>query len=97
MRELIYLILKQAQEKQVFNCQESPKHYRDKTNLFIPATSMFDFVAVLADIMAAFHIVFYQSAEDAVFQAHGVEQAIIIGFFTHFLVATIIEADGGTS
>ena len=41
--------------------------------VLIPATSMVDFVTVPADLMAAFQIVPYQSAEDAVFKALGVE------------------------
>ena len=41
--------------------------------VLIPATSMADFVTVPADLMAAFQIIPYQSAEDAVFKALGVE------------------------
>ena len=41
--------------------------------VLIPATSMVDFVTVPADLMAAFQIIPYQSAEDAVFKALGVE------------------------
>lgn len=41
--------------------------------VLIPATSMIDFVTVPADLMAAFQIIPYQSAEDAVFKALGVE------------------------
>ena len=41
--------------------------------VLIPATSMVDFVTVPADLMSAFQIIPYQSAEDAVFKALGVE------------------------
>ncbi len=41
--------------------------------VLIPATSMVDFVTVPADLMAAFQIIPYQSAEDAVFKVLGVE------------------------
>ena len=41
--------------------------------VLIPATSMMDFVTVPADLMAAFQIIPYQSAEDAVYKALGVE------------------------
>ncbi len=41
--------------------------------VLIPATSMVDFITVPADLMAAFQIIPYQSAEDAVFKALGVE------------------------
>ena len=41
--------------------------------VLIPATSMVDFVTVPPDLMAAFQIIPYQSAEDAVFKALGVE------------------------
>ena len=41
--------------------------------VLIPATSMADFVTVPADLMAAFQIIPYQSAEDAVFKALGVD------------------------
>ena len=41
--------------------------------VLIPATSMIDFATVPADLMAAFQIIPYQSAEDAVFKALGVE------------------------
>ncbi len=41
--------------------------------VLIPAVSMVDFVTVPADLMAAFQIIPYQSAEDAVFKALGVE------------------------
>jgi len=41
--------------------------------VLIPATSMVDFATVSADLMAAFQIIPYQSAEDAVFKALGVE------------------------
>ncbi len=41
--------------------------------VLIPATSMIDFMTVPADLMASFQIIPYQSAEDAVFKALGVE------------------------
>lgn len=41
--------------------------------VLIPATSMVDFVTVPADLMAAFQIIPYSSAEDAVFKALGVD------------------------
>ena len=41
--------------------------------VLIPAISMADFVTVPADLMASFQIIPYQSAEDAVFKALGVE------------------------
>ena len=41
--------------------------------VLIPATSMVDFATVPADLMAAFQIIPYQSAEDAVYKALGVE------------------------
>ncbi|WP_196602179.1 protease Lon-related BREX system protein BrxL [Pectinatus frisingensis] len=41
--------------------------------VLIPATSMVDFAAVPADLMSAFQLIPYQSAEDAVFKALGVE------------------------
>lgn len=41
--------------------------------VLIPATSMVDFATVPSDLMSAFQIIPYQSAEDAVFKALGVE------------------------
>jgi len=41
--------------------------------VLIPATSMIDFAAVPPDLMSAFQLIPYQSAEDAVFKALGVE------------------------
>lgn len=41
--------------------------------VLIPATSMVDFVTVPPDLMSAFQLIPYQSAEDAVFKALGVE------------------------
>ena len=41
--------------------------------VLIPATSMTDFVTVPPDLMSAFQLIPYQSAEDAVFKALGVE------------------------
>ncbi len=41
--------------------------------VLIPATSMVDFVTVPSDLMSAFQLIPYQSAEDAVFKALGVE------------------------
>lgn len=41
--------------------------------VLIPATSMVDFASIPADLMSAFQIIPYQSAEDAVFKALGVE------------------------
>jgi len=41
--------------------------------VLIPATSMVDFATVPADLMAVFQLIPYQSAEDAVFKALGVE------------------------
>lgn len=41
--------------------------------VLIPATSMLDFVTVPPDLMSAFQLIPYQSAEDAVFKALGVE------------------------
>lgn len=41
--------------------------------VLIPATSMVDFAAVPPDLMSAFQLIPYQSAEDAVFKALGVE------------------------
>ena len=41
--------------------------------VLIPATSMVDFATVPPDLMAAFQLIPYQSAEDAVFKALGVE------------------------
>lgn len=41
--------------------------------VLLPATSMTDFIAVPSDLMSAFQLIPYQSAEDAVFKALGVE------------------------
>lgn len=41
--------------------------------VLIPATSMVDFATVPPDLMSAFQLISYQSAEDAVFKALGVE------------------------
>ena len=41
--------------------------------VLIPATSMVDFATVTPDLMSAFQLIPYQSAEDAVFKALGVE------------------------
>jgi ATP-dependent Lon protease len=41
--------------------------------VLIPAISMMDFASVPADLMSAFQLIPYQSAEDAVFKALGVE------------------------
>ena len=41
--------------------------------VLLPATSMVDFVTVPPDLMSAFQLIPYQSAEDAVFKALGVE------------------------
>ena len=41
--------------------------------VLIPATSMVDFATVPPDLMSAFQLIPYQSAEDAVFKALGVE------------------------
>lgn len=41
--------------------------------VLIPATSMVDFASVPPDLMSAFQLIPYQSAEDAVFKALGVE------------------------
>jgi ATP-dependent Lon protease len=41
--------------------------------VLIPATSMVDFATVPVELMSAFQIIPYQSAEDAVFKALGVE------------------------
>ena len=41
--------------------------------VLIPAISMIDFATVPADLMGAFQLIPYQSAEDAVFKALGVE------------------------
>ena len=41
--------------------------------VLIPATSMVDFATVPADLMSAFQLIPYTSAEDAVFKALGVE------------------------
>ena len=42
--------------------------------VLLPATSMVDFSTVPPDLMSAFQLIPYQSAEDAVFKALGVEQ-----------------------
>lgn len=41
--------------------------------VLIPSTSFVDFTSVPADLMSAFQLIPYQSAEDAVFKALGVE------------------------
>lgn len=41
--------------------------------VLIPAKSMVDFASVPADLMSAFQLIPYTSAEDAVFKALGVE------------------------
>lgn len=41
--------------------------------VLLPATSMVDFATVPPDLMSAFQLIPYQSAEDAVFKALGVE------------------------
>ena len=41
--------------------------------VLIPAISMIDFATVPPDLMSAFQIIPYQSAEDAVYKALGVE------------------------
>ena len=41
--------------------------------VLIPSTSFVDFVTVPPDLMSAFQLIPYQSAEDAVFKALGVE------------------------
>ena len=41
--------------------------------VLIPATSMIDFATVPPDLMSAFQLIPYQSAEDAIFKALGVE------------------------
>ena len=41
--------------------------------VLLPAVSMIDFATVPADLMSAFQLIPYQSAEDAVFKALGVE------------------------
>lgn len=41
--------------------------------VLIPATSMVDFATVPVELMSAFQLIPYQSAEDAVFKALGVE------------------------
>jgi ATP-dependent Lon protease len=41
--------------------------------VLIPAISMMDFASVTADLMSAFQLIPYQSAEYAVFKALGVE------------------------
>ena len=39
--------------------------------VLIPSTSFVDFASVPADLMSAFQLIPYQSAEDAVFKAWG--------------------------
>ena len=41
--------------------------------VLIPSTAFVDFASVPADLMSAFQLIPYQSAEDAVFKALGVE------------------------
>ena len=41
--------------------------------VLIPSTSFVDFASVPADLMSAFQLIPYQSAEDAVYKAFGVE------------------------
>ena len=41
--------------------------------VLIPSTSFVDFASVPAELMSAFQLIPYQSAEDAVFKALGVE------------------------
>lgn len=41
--------------------------------VLIPSTSFVDFATVPPDLMSAFQLIPYQSAEDAVFKALGVE------------------------
>ena len=41
--------------------------------VLIPSVSMMDFATVPADLMGAFQLISYNSAEDAVFKALGVE------------------------
>ena len=41
--------------------------------VLIPSTSFIDFASVPAELMSAFQLIPYQSAEDAVFKALGVE------------------------
>ena len=41
--------------------------------VLLPQTSAVDLATVPADLMSSFSLVFYQSAEDAVFKALGVE------------------------
>jgi ATP-dependent Lon protease len=41
--------------------------------VLLPQTSFMDFSTVPADLMSAFQLIPYQSAEDAVFKALGVE------------------------
>ncbi len=41
--------------------------------VLLPAASMTDFIAVPSDLMSAFQLIPYQSAEDAVFKELGVE------------------------
>ena len=48
-------------------------HDSGAKRILIPATSMVDFATVPPELMSAFQIIPYQSAEDAVFKALGVE------------------------
>ena len=48
-------------------------HDSGAKKILIPAISMVDFATVPPDLMSAFHLIPYQSAEDAVFKALGVE------------------------
>lgn len=43
--------------------------YSGAKKVLIPAISMVDFVTVPPDLMSAFQLISYQSAEDAVFKA----------------------------
>jgi ATP-dependent Lon protease len=43
--------------------------YSGAKKVLIPAISMVDFVTVPSDLMSAFQLISYQSAEDAVFKA----------------------------
>lgn len=52
-------------------------HWNDRktgtVRVLIPSTSFVDFATVPPDLMSAFQLIPYQSAEDAVFKALGVE------------------------
>lgn len=50
-------------------CQDS-----GAKKILLPQTSAIDLATVPADLMSSFSLIFYQSAEDAVFKALGVEQ-----------------------